>query len=71
MDNEADMVILFVSHENESFTLLNFGQILICQKFKAANSNLHGLQSSQVQSTKIKCNSSVMDIWHEIPWQPF
>ena len=31
MDNEADMVILFVSHENELFTLLKFGRILIYQ----------------------------------------
>ena len=34
MDNEAGMVILFVSHENESCTLLKFDQILICQNQK-------------------------------------
>ena len=30
MDNEADMVMLFVAHKNEEFTLLKFGEILIC-----------------------------------------
>ena len=34
MDNEADIVILFVPHENELITLLKFGQILICQNQK-------------------------------------
>ena len=29
MDSEADMGILFVSHENELFTLLKFGEIII------------------------------------------
>ena len=34
MDKEADMIILSVSHENEPFTLLKFGKILICQNQK-------------------------------------
>ena len=46
MDNEADMVILLVSHGNESFTLPKFGQILM-SKSKAANSDYRGLKSSR------------------------
>ena len=34
MVDETDRVILFVPHENESFTLLTFGQILVCQNQK-------------------------------------
>ena len=34
MDNEADMVILFVPYENEWFMLSKFGQVLICQNQK-------------------------------------
>ena len=52
MDKEADIAISFVSHENVSFTLLKFGQILICQIKKAANSNFHGLQSSRCAINK-------------------
>ena len=34
MDKETDAVISFESHESESFTLLKFGQIFMCQNQK-------------------------------------
>ena len=45
MDNEADMIILFMSNENESFTSLKFGQILIWQNQKQQIHFFHGLES--------------------------
>ena len=69
-NNKADIVILFVSHENGSFTLLKFGQILMA-KSKVANFNFHDLQCSRCAINKIKYNSSVMEIGCEIPWQHF
>ena len=65
------MIILFVSHENESFTLLKFGQILICQSQKLQISTFIVYKGPDVQLTNIKCNSSVVEICYEIPWQPF
>ena len=69
MDNEADMVTLFVSNEIESFTLLKFGHIYInIYITKAVNSYFYGLQSPTCAiNRKIKCNSRfVMEICHEI-----
>ena len=43
MDNDADMVILLRSYENESFTLMEFGQIIIRLKSKDTNSGFHSL----------------------------
>ena len=71
MDNEADIVISFVSHENESFTLLKFSQILICQIQKLQIPIFMVYKAQEVQLTKIKHNTSLMEICHEIPWQPF
>ena len=70
MDKEADMAILFVSHENESFTLLKLGQILICQNQKLQIPIFMVYKAPHVQLTKIKYDSSVMEICHEISWQP-
>ena len=67
MDNEAHMVILFVYHENEPFTLLEFRQILICQNQKLQITILMVYKVSDAQLTKIKYNSSVMEICLEIP----
>ena len=68
MDNEADLAVLFVSHENESFALLNFGQILIYQNQKLQIPIFIVYKAPDVQLSKIKYSSSVMDICHEIPW---
>ena len=71
MDNEADMVILCVSHVNKSFTLLRFGQILIYQNQKLQIPIFMVYKAPDVQLTKFKYNSSLMEIFHEISWQPF
>ena len=71
MDNEADTVISFVSHENESFTLLKFGQRLICQNQKLQIPIFIVYKAQDVQLTKIKYNSSVMEICHKILWWHF
>ena len=60
MDNEANMVILMVSHTNDSFTLLK--PDIDMSKSKAANSDCHGLQNSRCAINKIKYISSVMEI---------
>ena len=70
MGNEADMVILCVSHKNESFVLLKFGQILICQNQKLQIPMFMLYKALNMQLTKIKYNSYQMDIHHEILWQP-
>ena len=57
MNNEADMVILFVSHENESITLLKFGHILICQKQKRQIPILMVYKAPDVQLAKVKYDS--------------
>ena len=59
------------SYVNESFTLLKFGQISICQNQKLQIPNFIVYKTPDVQSTKIKCGSSVTEICHEIAWQPF
>ena len=71
MDSEADMVILFVSNENESLMLMKFGQVLICQNQKPEIPIFMVYKAPDVQLTKTKYDSSVMEIFHEIPWQPF
>ena len=50
MDNVANMVVLFVSHENKPFTLLKFD--INMPKSKAANSYYHGVQSSRCAVNK-------------------
>ena len=59
MDNEAYMVIQFVSHENEPFALQKFGQLLICQNQKLQILVFMIYKAPDVQSTKIKYDSSV------------
>ena len=54
MDDETDMGILFVSHENETFTLLKFGQILLYQNQKLQIPSLMVYKAPDVQLTKIK-----------------
>ena len=54
MDNEADLVILFVSHENELFTLLKFGEISICKNQKLRIPIFMVYTAPGVQLTKIK-----------------
>ena len=71
MDNETDMAILFVSHENESFALLKFDKIPICQNQKLQIPIFMVYKTPDVQLTKIKYDSFVLAICHEIPWQPF
>ena len=71
MDNEAYMVILFVSHENEPFTLLEIRQILICQNQKLQIPIFMVYKASEAQLTKIKYNSYVMEICLEIPWRSY
>ena len=34
MDNDADIVVLFVCHKNETLTLVKFGPISICHNQK-------------------------------------
>ena len=59
------------TYVNESFTLLKFGQISICQNQKLQIPIFIVYKAPDVQSTKIKCGSSVTEICHEIAWQPF
>ena len=70
MDNEAAMIILFVSHENKFFALLEFDQILICQNQKLQIPNFMAYKAPGVQLTKIKYDISEMGICHEFPWHP-
>ena len=71
MDNKADMVILFVSHEIGTLTLLKFGQILTCQNQKLQIPMFMVYKAPDVQLTKSKYDTSVMKICPEILWQPF
>ena len=52
MYNEANMVILILSHANASFTLLKFGQVSICQKRKLQITIFLVYKASGAQSTK-------------------
>ena len=70
MDNDTAMVILFVSKETESFSILMFGKIL-CQNQKLQIAIFMVYKAPDMQLFKIKYDSSVMEIWHETPWQPF
>ena len=67
MDNAAHMVILCVSHKYEWFTLLKFVFVwLVCVKILSYNFPIFGVYGvPDVQSTKIKHNSDVMDICDE------
>ena len=71
MNNEADIIILFVSHDNESFTLLKFGQISICQNqnLKIPISTVY--KAPDVQLTTLKYISFTTDICHEFHDAPF
>ena len=61
MDNAAHMVISFVSHKNEWFTLLVFVW-RVCVKIKSSNFPIFGVYGGpDVQLTQIKHNSTVMD----------
>ena len=71
MDNKADMVILFVSRGKESFMLLKFGQIFIHQNQNLQIPIFMVYKVPDVQLIKIKYHSSLVEICHEIPWQPF
>ena len=64
MDNEADMVIVFASHDNESFMLLKFSQILVCQNQKLQSPIFMVYIVPNVILTKVKYNSYVIDICH-------
>ena len=55
-NHEADMLSLFVSNEDDSFTLLKFGHILIYPNQKLQIPNFHGAQSS-------KCDINKNQIW--------
>ena len=67
MDNAAHMVISFVSHKIEWFTLLKFVFMWrVCVKIKIYNIPIFGVYGVPgVQSTKIKHDSDVMDICDE------
>ena len=60
-----------VTYENESFTLLKFGQISKCQSQTLQIPIFIIYNAPDAQSTKIKYDSSVIEICHEIAWQPF
>ena len=61
------MVILFVSHKIEWFTLLKFVFVWsVCVKIKSYNFPIFGVYGiPDVQSTKINHNSDVTDICDE------
>ena len=67
MDNAAHMVISFVSHKNEWFTLLKFVFVWrVCVKIKSSNFPIFGVYGgSDVQLTQTKHNSTEMDICDE------
>ena len=69
--NEADIIILFVSNQNESFMLLKLGQILTCHSQKLQILIFMVYNAPDVQLTRMKYNNSATEICHEIPWQPF
>ena len=66
MDNAAHMVISFVSHRNEWFTLLKFVFVCVCVNIKSSNFPIFGVYGvPDVQLTQIKHNSTVMDTCDE------
>ena len=67
MDNADHMVISFVSHNNEWFTLLKFLFVWrVCVKIKSYNFPIFGVYGGPgVQLTQTKDNSTVMDICDE------
>ena len=70
MYNEADMVISFVSHGNEPFTLPKYSQILICQNQKLQIPIFMINKALYEHLTKFNYDNSLIEIWHIRPNVP-